>query len=148
MGGPVLDGQALDVADDDPSAGDLVLQEVGQDPLGFGGDRGADAIAGQDADPKGLDPRIIDPVGHGFDLGHALHLDLEEPAEMLLGPVDDALIHELSSRSEQGTDNGKAFYTGPDPKATGPGRGSGRPGDGRPGLIFSSLTSLPPGFIN
>ncbi len=97
VGDPVLDGQALDVPDLDLARLDLVLQHEFEDPLGFGGDERPDAVARQDADTDRLDLPVIDPVRHGFDLLHALHLDLEELAEVLLRPLDGDLVHERAS---------------------------------------------------
>jgi len=92
-GGPVLDRQALNAIDGNPTGLDLILEQKLEHPLGFGGDEHADAVSGQDADLDRRDLRVVDPAGRGLDLLHALHLDFKEMAEVLLGSVDGGGIH-------------------------------------------------------
>ena len=72
----------------DFAALDFVLEQEVQNAFGFVGDERADAVSGQDADLDRLELAVIDPVRHGFDPLHALHLVFEQLAEMVLGSVD------------------------------------------------------------
>jgi len=95
VGGPVLDGQPLDIVDDDAAGFNLVLEQESKDALRLGGDVDADAIPRQDADLERGEPGVVDPAGSGLDLLHPFHLLLEEPAEMLLGAVDRGDVHSV-----------------------------------------------------
>ena len=62
LGHPVLDGQPVDLFKDHPAGLHLVLQQVGDDPLGLVGDAGADAVAAADADHDLVEAAVIDKV--------------------------------------------------------------------------------------
>ena len=73
---------------------DFVVEQEFEDALGLGGDERADAVAGEDADLDRLERAVVDPIRHGLDLLHALHLDFKQLSKMVLGRCDRwSIIH-------------------------------------------------------
>ena len=90
LGLAVLDGQTLDLLQDDAACGDLVGQELLQNTGGVGGDVGADAVAVDDADGDAL---LGGEIGlFSVHIGDTVLLLFQKNAERLAGLID---IHYL-----------------------------------------------------
>ena len=90
LGGAVLDGKALDVAEHDLPRVDFLLEEGFEDADGLVGDGGPDAVAAEGADDDGLDRGVVSGGPGGLQALHAFELGLDEGPEVVLGRLDDS----------------------------------------------------------